>query len=228
MKRELVPSRWPLGGKLMMNRKRTAFFSATILIAAALTAHARAQDSLAGEWQAHFESQGTDRGTFHLEMRTSDWKHNHTWGNSHKPSEFYGLDPNLASTNGPARFELRREAGTLAFDGNFRAGKGSGAFRFTPSPEFVQAMKGLGYSNLSIDQLLAFATQDVTPQFVKDLNDLGYGSASADQLLALRIHGASPDFIRDIGAQLPGKPSLDDLVAMRIHGVSPEFVSEMK
>src|SRR5882757_3799752 len=82
-------------------------------------------------------------------------------GQLHKPSEFYGLDPNLTSTDGPARFELRREAGTLAFDGSFHAGKGSGAFRFTSSPEFVQAMKGLGYSNLSIDQLLAFATQDV-------------------------------------------------------------------
>jgi len=157
----------------MMYRKLTTLFTAAILIAAALTVHARPQDSLSGEWEARFETEGSGR-TFYLETRTSEWKHDHTWGNSHKPGEFYGLDPKLATADGPARFELRREAGTLAFDGAFRSGKGSGTLRFTPSPEFVQNMKGLRYSNLPIDQLLAFATQDVTTQFVKDLNNLGY------------------------------------------------------
>jgi len=53
--------------------------------------------------------QGTDRGTFYLEMRTFDWKQNHTWGNSHKPSEFYGLDL-IFLNRWPGRFvELRRE-----------------------------------------------------------------------------------------------------------------------
>ena len=116
----------------MMHRKLSTLLTAAMLIAACLTVHARPQDSLSGDWKARFETDGSER-TFYLEMRTSDWKHNHTWGNTLKPSEFYGLDPNLAAADASARFELRREVGTLAFDGSFRSAKGSGTFRFTPS-----------------------------------------------------------------------------------------------
>jgi len=144
---------------------------------------------------------------------------------------------------------LRREAGTLAFDGAFRSGKGSGTFRFTPSPEFVQNMKGLRYSNLPIDQLLAFATQDVTTQFVKDLNNLGYRNVPADDLLPShsrcqpRFHSrhqrpatrqafagrtgrhanprVSPEFVAQMKSLLGKNFDVDDYVAFRIHGVSP-------
>ena len=94
----------------MIYRKLTTLFTAAILIVAAQTVHARSQDSLTGDWQSHFENEGSDRA-FYLEMRTSDWRHNHTWGNSHKPGEFYGLDSNVAAADGPAHFGHGAERG---------------------------------------------------------------------------------------------------------------------
>src|SRR5256885_8743026 len=165
----------------MTSKKRTVLLTSLALFAATLPLAAHPQDSVTGDWHARFESESGKTATFYLEMRTSDWKHNHTWGDTHKPTEFASLDPKLAATGGPAHFELRREAGTLSFEGNFHSGTGSGSFRFSASPDFVQSMKALGYSGLSIDQLLACATQDVTTQFVKELNNLGYHTVPADQ-----------------------------------------------
>src|SRR4029077_8187486 len=135
----------------MLMRKLTPFVTAAILVAAALTVHGWAQESLKGEWQGRFESGGAERGTFYLEVRTSDWRHNHSWGETHKADEFSGLDANLAAKDGPAHFELRREAGTLAFDGTFRGGKGTAAFHSNTPAEFIRKRKGKGYTGLSIE-----------------------------------------------------------------------------
>lgn len=130
-------------------RQFTTFLTAIVLIAGAVTVHSWAQESLGGEWRAKFDRGAREAGTMYLELRTSSGKHTRNWGNTQKAGDFAGLDAGLASKDGTARFELRREAGTLAFAGSFRGGEGKGDFQFTPNAEFVQSMKGLGYSGLS-------------------------------------------------------------------------------
>ena len=51
----------------------------------------------------------------------------HTWGSTGKVSEVWGLDPNLSvGTHANMHFELRRDAGTMTFTGDFDKGVGSG------------------------------------------------------------------------------------------------------
>lgn len=209
-------------------RKFETLLAILLILVGVANIRCSAQDSIKGEWQAKFESPAEGRA-FYLQLRTAGWNHEHTWGSTHEAGEFSGLDLGLATAeDSPAHFELRRDAGTFTFDGRFHRGEGFGEFRFTPNPEYVQEMKALGYSSLSLDQLFAFAVHDVTRPFVKAMGELGYRNLSADQLIALRIHGATPEFARAMKGLLPSTPSVDQLVAMRIHGVSLDFANEMK
>ena len=211
-------------------RKFMMGLGVVMLMTAVLTMRplrSRADDSIQGDWHARFISE-TNCVCIDLEVERSSWGHRSNWGNTHKISDFSGLDANIATAkDSPVHFELRRDAGIMSFDGRFHDGQGSGKFSFSASGEYVQGMKALGYSNLSQEQLFAFAIHDVSRQFVKDMNDVGYRNLSTDELMAFRIHGVSPEFTRAMLELLPGKPSTDDLVAMRIHGVSPEFTKEI-
>jgi hypothetical protein len=210
--------------------KFTLWLAAAILMTGVLTARvsrSAADGPIQGDWSAKFMS-GGETACIDLEVERSSWGHRNTWGNTHKISDFVGLDANLATAKDTAvHFELRRDAGIMNFGGRFHDGEGRGKFSFAASAEYVQGMKALGYSDLSQEQIFAFAIHDVSRQFVKDMNDAGYRNLSTDELMAFRIHGVSPEFARAMIELLPEKPSPDNLIAMRIHGVSPEFTKEI-
>jgi hypothetical protein len=48
------------------------------------------------------------------------------------------------STATPLHFELRREAGTITFDGTFRNGDGAGQFTFAPNAAYLATVRSLG------------------------------------------------------------------------------------
>src|SRR5205823_885829 len=77
-------------------------------------------------------------------IRNGDWN----MGESFPLDEFGGLprnDEHFTASN--VKFDLHREAGTLAFDGAFRDGRGAGLFTFNPRAEYVAEMKALGYND---------------------------------------------------------------------------------
>src|SRR5580704_9023686 len=219
------------GAEVSSMHKFILWLAAALLMTAVLTARmprTAADDSIHGDWSARF-NEGSACGCFNLEVeRSSSWGHHNSWGNTHKISDFVGLDANIATAKDtPVHFELRRDAGIMSFDGRFRDGYGSGKFSFASSADYVSGTKQLGYSGLDQEQLFAFAIQDVSRQFVKDMADAGYKNLGTDDLMAFRIHGVSPEFARAMIELLPEKPDPDNLVAMRIHGVSPEFTKEI-
>ena len=124
-------------------------------------------------------------------------------------------------------FTLVRDAGTFAFDGSFVSGEGAGHFTFTPSPEYVEGMKGLGYSGLDAATLFSLAAHDASRALVRELASLGYARLSLDDLTSMGIHGAGPSFIRELKALGYDNVPVDDLVSMRIHGARPEFIREL-
>ena len=124
-------------------------------------------------------------------------------------------------------FTRERDAGRFAFDGSFRGGEGAGHFTFTPRPEFVAAMRGLGYA-LDDEKLYSMAVLDVSREFVRQLDALGYSRLALDDLLSLRIHGADPAFIREVKDLGYDHLPVDDLVSFRIHGATPDFIRQMQ
>jgi hypothetical protein len=138
---------------------------------------------------------------------------------------FEGLSTADGST---APFQLKREAGTLKFEGRFADGEGAGHFTFEPSPAYTQSMASLGYPQLTPDQQFQLALFDITPARVRELAALGHKDIPLKQLIEVGIFQVTPEFIRELrtlGFQsLPAR----DLVSFRIHGVTPAFIREMR
>ncbi|HKQ09528.1 MAG TPA: M56 family metallopeptidase [Blastocatellia bacterium] len=94
--------------------------------------------------------------------------------------------------------------------------------------DFLSGLAAEGYSNLSVDDVVAFKIHGVTPAFIHEMNALFNKKLPADELVAFKIHGVTPQFMSEMKAAGLANLSPDDLVAFRIHGVTPEFMSEWK
>src|SRR5437899_1080311 len=99
-------------------------------------------------------------------------------------AELRGLTADqLGADASSASFTLERDAGRFSFEGTFRRGEGAGHFTFTARPEFVAAMRGLGYA-LDDEKLYSMAILDVSREFVRQLDALGYTRLDVDDLLS--------------------------------------------
>src|SRR5687767_5054719 len=101
------------------------------------------QTSQSGEWQARLADswvRTNDERWVSLQLERED---DRRWGLSIRLSELEGLGVRATDYTGEAHFEVRRDAGTIEFDGRFDNGRGRGTFRFSPSQDFVSGMRSL-------------------------------------------------------------------------------------
>jgi len=163
----------------------------------------------------------------------------------------------LSKTNGPVRFSISRDAGTLEVEGTLANGSGSGAFTFVPSERFITALTQRGFSRPTSHQLFAFAQNDigvdlidelaaqkyerpaiddvvraaqhgVRTGFVREMADAGYRLGTLDALIRFRDHGVDPEYVRGLQAHgVSGLPP-EDLVRARDHGVDAEYIGDLK
>jgi bla regulator protein blaR1 len=95
-----------------------------------------------------------------------------------------------------------------------------------PGGSYIDAITAAGYTNLSVDQLIAFKTMGVTPEYVRGLQAEGL-HASANQIVAMRTMGVTPEYVRELrGAGYPDL-TINQLIACRTQGVNPETVREL-
>jgi len=181
-----------------------------------------------GTWSTRArEREGGQRIQLSLEIDRA--RGNWNMGFGVEPGELEGLSFDQASgTVADARFTMARDAGTIAFDGSIRDGRGAGTFAFTPNASWIQAMDGLGYDDLSDEQVFTAAVHDITTSFVQDLRQLGYTDLPTGDLFSFAIHGVTPEMIRELNGlgyrDIPAR----QLVALRIHGASPEWIREVR
>jgi hypothetical protein len=96
---------------------------------------------------------------------------------------------------------------------------------FDITPEYIREMRGLGFKNITHDELVASRIHKVTPEYVRQMRAAGW-DLSLDELQSSRIHGATPEFaaeMRKLGYNLDH----DDLISFRIHRVTAEFIDEL-
>ena len=105
--------------------KRALALVFTLALAAA--AHA---ESLRGMWTASTWSvKDIERIQLNMQREHSNW------GQDFKIASFEGLSRAqiMSAADVPVKFAMRRDAGTISFDGSFRDGEGAGHFNFTPN-----------------------------------------------------------------------------------------------
>ena len=200
---------------------------ALLLLLAAPSSRLRGQasESLTGRWLIDFEEDGSVQLTLkHGARGHGNWSSSHDY----LVREFQGLRRPAGATDVHARFELRRDAGTVAFEGRLNETGGSGRFSFAPSADYLAALQTMGYQRPDGETVFSLAVHDVSRAFIGELEGLGYRRLPLDDLVSMRIHGASPEFVRELKALGYEHLSPDDLVSMRIHGVAPEFIRDLQ
>jgi hypothetical protein len=190
----------------------------------------------------------------HFDAESGRTRRDHEFGFTVKVSELSTLAASDSRWSGPARFELRRDAGVLRFEGEFQDGLGEGTWTFAANEQFrselgldhqldddewlamlihdvridwVRGLRQAGVESEDANDLIAMRIHGVKPEFARELAALGYRNPSSDKLVALRIHQVDPDFIRGIREGVDEALDLDELVSFRIHKVTPEFVREI-
>ena len=134
----------------------------------------------------------------------------------------------LADANGPVRFSISREAGTLEVEGTITNGTGSGTFRFVPSETFIAGLTRRGFSRPNARQLFALAQNDIGTEFIDELAAQKYERPDIENLVRASHHGVSTDFVREMSAAGYRVGTLDTLIRLRDHGVDPDYVRGMR
>src|SRR5687768_4947359 len=93
-----------------------------------------------GSWTAGPSEKDQNKLHFNMQRRNSNM------GQTMLVSAFTGLNGAQinAAVQTPVQFELRREAGTLAFDGVCKEGLGAGQFVFRPNASYASTIRALG------------------------------------------------------------------------------------
>jgi len=181
------------------------------------------QDNITGQWLLEL-TPGADSARITINRNYGG--HGHSSNSFDLPlASIRGLNQSQAGSSGSAvKFEVAADAGTFSCEGWFKEGNGSGHFTFAPNQAFASEMRGLGYDNLTSEDLFSMAMHGVTRAFIGELKSLGYDHVALDQLIALRIHGVTTSFIRELNGMGYEHVPTDELVSMRIHGVNTDFI----
>ena len=209
-------------------RPRALFWTivpALLLLAPSLQLLGEDRGAVSGRWLLDFEQDGSIQLTL---KRRSDSHGSWNSSSDYELKDFRGLQRPSGTSDAPARFEMVRDAGTIAFEGRLDEAGGGGRFTHTPNAEYVAALGKMGYGPSDADELFSLTVHDVSRAFIGDLQGLGYKRVPLDDLVGMRIHGATPEFIRALKSLGYADLSRDDLVSMLIHGETQAFILQMK
>jgi hypothetical protein len=142
-------------------------------------------------------------------------------------STLQGLDLSGAGKR-DVTFSIERAAGRFDCEGYLKNGEGAGIFRFTPDPQFAQAMGNIGFTGIDGDKQFAMAVHDVTVEFARSMQAEKLSGLDSDKLIALKIFDVTPQFIREMRAE--GLPMTDSEkpIAFRVHGVTSAMAREVR
>lgn len=198
-------------------------YLAFVCLLFSLRSFASSTDVRNGVWAANLQDDKLEITLFHgTEERRS------IQGFDEPVASLAGLSmADLTGSGANVNFELRRPAGTIAFEGRVGSGTGAGHYRFTPSGDFNREMQALGYSPFKDEILLVFTTTSFTPQTIRDLRAMGY-QPTQREVEEIAIFKITPDFFRDMArAGYPGL-TLRDAVNFRVGRVDAAYISQMR
>lgn len=96
----------------------------------------------------------------------------------------------------------------------------------TTTSSYIDGLKSVGLTNLSIDTLIALKIQDVTPEYVRGLQEQGL-HPDAEKLIGMRVQGVTPEYVRDFRAA-GLNPSVDQLIGLKVQGADAEYYRGLK
>jgi beta-lactamase regulating signal transducer with metallopeptidase domain len=128
-------------------------------------------------------------------------------------SKLHNFSPDwLAGTNSSKTFELRRDAGTFRFKGDFQNGRGEGEFEFTPSVAFADELKRRGMDAPTPEQMFTLAKHGMELEFLDGLKQHGYAQPTTEGLVTASNTGVDVAYLKMLAQERPRAHTLDDAV----------------
>lgn len=205
----------------------------TLTLAVCLLSATSAFAAIEGAWTS--SASAKNPGEVHLNLTTG--RHNNM-GTNFALTELTGLTAGQisATTSTPVQFALKREAGTIAFEGSYRNGKGAGQFTFAPDRAYISALRTLGVEfdlggkrrdRNEDETLFTLALHDVSTAYIRSMQAEGF-RVSLEKYLAMRIFDITPAYVREMRSLGFTNLDDDDLIGSKIHKVTPQYVREMR
>jgi hypothetical protein len=128
-----------------------------------------------------------------------------------------------SSTN--AHFEMKAEAGTIAFDGVVSGDTGAGKYAFTPDPRFNQAMSQLGLP-IDPDQQLSYALNNVTVAYAKTMRD-ATGATEGERVLKMAKLDVDLAYVQKMSQVFSQKLGAEAVIDLAKHDITSEYVQRI-
>jgi len=179
-----------------------------------------------GAWTAQIEKQ---KDRVYLNVTRQPFNN---WGTTYDLSELGGLTRAQieSATATPIQFQLRHDAGVLAFEGTFRRGVGAGQFTFTPNRAFMSQIRALGISTDSDrteeDELFRAAMSGVSVAYAREMHGI-YADADLRGLSKLKAVGVTTPWLREMREAGVAITNAHDATKLAAMGVSVKFIREL-
>jgi len=95
-----------------------------------------------------------------------------------------------------------------------------------PKQSYIDSLKDVGLTDLTVDELISLKIQGVTADYVRSMKELGIKS-DPDELVGMKIQGVTPEYVKEMRAATGQNLDADSLIGMKIQGVSPDYVKQM-
>ena len=129
----------------------------------------------------------------------------------------------------PGAFVVKRDPGTVTFNGVFNNDHGHGTYVFEANSGFTGYLAQEGFKDISEELMLHLFFTNINKEYFSYMKQSGYDGITMSQLKDLAYHNVNRKVISgylDLFKQEGyGKVSLEKIVELRDRGVSPDFIS---
>ena len=178
----------------------------------------RHNDKTQGAWFATIKNDKV-----HIEFKSDDDDHN--WSNS---STFLLSDFSALPKDQKGEFTLKREAGTLVFNGKFEGNEGYGHYKFTADKSFTAYLTSQGITEIEDGDSFAFFSLNIKKDYVAMLQKNGYKDISKGNLIAMSALKVDEPYIAMWKANGYNGLSPNELVSGKALGITSEYVNEIR
>jgi len=154
-------------------------------------------------------------------------------------------------------FSISRDAGIVAFSGEFNSDKGSGTYVFTLNKPFAEAvaasvvttvnalegfvffrsgfktayfdmLRHAGFKGIAAHEAISMYALKIDASFINQFKAIGYSNIPVHSLLTFKAMHIDAAFISGFRKIGYSNIPLDDLPALKANQVTPEYVAEMQ
>lgn len=93
---------------------------------------------------------------------------------------------------------------------------------------YVKGFRAIGLTNLSIEEIVNLGFAGVTSESAKKLRSIGYGNLSLQQLASFGYFSVTPAFINSMRSAGFGNLSPEELISLRVSNITPEFAGRAR